>query len=145
MKKILYLMSVLVVLVIVGCNSGTKSSGDSSAPAISASSSPSDIVKQYRTLIGNGKVNDAYAMLSKASQTALERAGGAAALAESAVLSKEVESHGGMKEIQVLSEELKGDTAKVAYSYLCKDGKQLVYKFDKSCIKENGKWKISLI
>jgi len=126
MKKFLYVTLAMVLVALVACNS--------------ISNSPADTGKQFYTLIINGKVNDAYGMISKSGQKMLENyAGGAAALSTK---TKQAEENGGMKEIQVVSEEVKGDTAVVNLKIIFNSGNPIVNTLD--LIKEDGKWKIAI-
>ena len=122
MKRFVYAVSGLVLLVLVGCNE-----------------SPAKTGKDFYYLVEKGKVNDAYNLVTKEGQGLLSMAGGAASFSK---LTKEIESKKGIKEIQVVNEEKKGDTATVKVKIIFNSGEPQEDKLD--LIKEDGKWKIAI-
>ncbi len=102
--------------------------------------SPSKSAKEFHFLIEKGKVNDAFSLITKEGQGLLSGlAGGAAALSKS---TKEIEAQKGIKEIQVLSEEIKGDTATVKLKILYNSGE--FQEDTNDWVKEDGKWKLAI-
>ncbi len=102
--------------------------------------SPSKGAKEFYLSIEKGKVNDAYSMITKEGQGLLSNlAGGAAALSKT---TKEMEAKKGIKEIQVLSEEIKGDTATVKLKIIFNNGESSEETDD--WVKEDGKWKLAI-
>jgi hypothetical protein len=123
MKRLIFLLMAVLMLGLVGC-------GDS----------PSKAAKDFYYLIEKGKVNDAFSLFTKEGQGLMSSlAGGAAALSEE---TKKIEVKKGIKEIQVLSEEKKGDTATVKLKIIYNNGTSQEEKND--LIKEDGKWKLAI-
>ena len=106
----------------------------------SGASSPSGVVKEFYKYAAAGRVNDAFELLSKEGQELLKQnAGGTAALAE---LTKEINDKGGIKAIEILNEEIIGDTATV--KFVIRFGNGSTEQEDEKPIKEGGKWKLSV-
>ena len=123
MKRLIFLSLALLMLGLVGCGN-----------------SPSKTAKDFYYLIEKGKVNDAFSLFTKEGQGLMSSlAGGAAALSE---VTKKIEAKKGIKEIQVLSEDKKGDTATVRLKILFNNGEAEEDKSD--LVKEDGKWKLAV-
>ena len=123
MKKI-FVAAVLVVAVLFGCSGGK----------------PSDVVKSFYKNIEAGKVNDAYEFLAKDTRELMSQlAGGPSALAEQ---TEKMKQKGGIKQIDVVKEEITGDTAMVVLKLTCGNGK--VEETKDKLVKEDGKWKMAV-
>lgn len=80
---------------------------------------PSSVVEAFYTNLADGKVNDAFNMLSKESSAMLQAFGGSAAMMEQ---SRKIQKKQGIKKFEVLSEEVHGDTAQVKARITFGDG-----------------------
>ena len=125
MRKIAIAIWILVSLLLGGCGS---------------SSSPADIAKDFYTLVAEGKVNDAFALVDEDAQKFAQQLGGGAN-----VLSQRTQSmkkKGGLKAIKVVKEEVTGDTAEVELELEFGNGEKSTRK-DKF-IKKDGEWRMTL-
>jgi hypothetical protein len=106
----------------------------------SGANSPSDVVKDFYKYAAAGKVNEAFELFSKEGQGILKQyAGGTASIAD---LTKKINEKGGVKAIEIQSEEIIGDTATV--KYLIRFGNGSTKQDNEKPIKEGGKWKLSV-
>jgi PBP1b-binding outer membrane lipoprotein LpoB len=101
---------------------------------------PSNTYKDYVTDLSTGKVNDAMLLLDTASRDAIERAGGAVVMDK---IVKDIQGHKGLKSFKTIDEKLNGDSATSKDTVVYNDGftatKEMRY------VKEDGKWKLSLL
>ena len=99
MKKLIVTLMSLMVLSLTACSSVD---------------SPSTVVKKFYEYAEAGKVNDAYELITKDGKEMLQKyAGGVSALSK---LTSEIKRKGGLKSINIQSEEITGDTAKVVFA-----------------------------
>lgn len=125
MKRVLLFGLIVLGLCLAGC---------------SGSNSPSGVVKEFYKYAAAGKVNDAFELISKEGQNMLnQHAGGTAAIAK---LTKEINDKGGIKAIEILSEEVIGDTATVKFAI--KFGNGSTKQDNEKPVKEGGKWKLTV-
>lgn len=80
---------------------------------------PASVVESFYTLVGQGKVNDAFGLLSKESSAMLSAFGGSTALMDE---SKKIQQRKGIKKFEVISEEIHGDTAQIKFKITFGDG-----------------------
>lgn len=123
MKKASIIISFVLSLMAFGC---------------SLSSSPGDVAKEFYTLLGEGKVNDAFELLSTDTQVFLKKMGGVAILSDK---TKSISGKGGVKSIEVKSEEVMGDTAEVSTEVTYGNGATDTHK--DNLVKEDGKWRLT--
>lgn len=104
----------------------------------SLAESPSKVVTNFYKLAADGKLNDAYELISKEGKELLKNlGGGAAAIGQ---LTQEIKNEKGIKKIEILNEEIQGDLASVKFRIAFGDGSS---KEDtEKLIKENGKWRL---
>jgi hypothetical protein len=118
----------ILTLLLTGC-SGKSSNGK-----------PSNTYKDYVTALSNGKVNDAMLLVDNASRDAIEKAGGATVMDQ---IVKDIQGHKGLKSFKTLDEKINEDSATSKDTVVYNDGftatKEMRY------VKENGKWKLSLL
>ncbi len=125
MKKLIVTLMSLMVLLITACSSFD---------------SPSTVVKKFYEYAEAGKVNDAYELITKDGKEMLQKyAGGVSALSD---LTDEIKREGGLKSINIQSEEITGDTAKVVFVITYGNG--TTKNDNEKLIKEQGAWKITV-
>jgi hypothetical protein len=131
MKNVVVLL--ILTLMLTGC-SGKSSAGKSSV------GKPSNTYKDYVTFLSDGKVNDALLLLNDDSREAIEKAGGTTVMGK---IVKDIQTHKGLKSFNTIEEKINGDSATSKDTVVYNDGftatKEMKY------VKENGKWKLSLI
>ena len=101
-------------------------------------SSPSDALKSFYKDVEQGKVNDAYALLSKDAQNLLSQLGSGPGMLMDQV--NAIKKMGGIKEFKILKEEINGDTASVSMKLIFGNGR--FEDTSDNLIKEDGKWKV---
>ena len=123
MRKCLVLFIIFIFMGILGCGS-----------------TPSGTVKDFNKLVEKGEVNKAAELLSKPGKELMNQLGGASnALIRG---TEEITSKGGIKNIEILNEDTKGDISNVKFQIKYGDGST---KIDSAkLIKEDGKWKIAV-
>ena len=125
MRKIAIAIWILASLLVAGCSS---------------SSSPAAVAKDFYTLVAEGKVNDAFALLDEDAQKFLkEKAGGVAMLTAK---TQEMQKNGGLKGVEVLSEKVTGDTAEVELALVYGNGEKGTRK--DQLVKKDGAWRMAL-
>lgn len=123
MKKLVATLMFLMVLSITACSSFD---------------SPSTVVNKFYEYVEAGKVNDAYELITKDGKEMLQKyAGGVSALSD---LTRKIKGKGGLKSINIQSEEITGDTAKVVFVITFGNG--TTENDNEELIKEQGAWKI---
>ncbi len=123
MKKILTGLLMLVFLGMTACGS---------------SDSPSAVIQKFYMHMSAGEVNDASKLISTEGKKMAEMFGGAAGVLVSK--SETMGKNGGIKNIDMLSEEITGDIAKVAFEITYGNGEKV--KQDETLIKEDGAWRV---
>lgn len=98
---------------------------------------PAAVVEQFYTRVAAGKVNDAFGLMSKESAAMLSAIGGSAALMQ---MTNEIQQKKGIKKLDVVSQEINGDTAEVKFKITFGDGS--VKSDNERLIKEDGGWRI---
>lgn len=102
--------------------------------------SPSTVVKQFYKLAADGKLNDAYELISKEGKELLKNLGGGAmAIGQ---LTQKIKNQKGIKNMEILKEEIQGDLAIVNVKITYGDGSSGTET--EKLIKENGKWRLSV-
>ena len=117
MKKAWLLGMLLLCLSIVGCSS---------------SNSPSGVVKDFYKYTADGKTNEAVALVTGKGQ------GLVAAFLPA--LTEDIKEKGGIKSIDIIKEEISGDTATV--TLVLKFGNGSTKEDSSELIKQDGKWKM---
>jgi len=122
MKKVIVMILVLASLVITAC---------------SLSDSPSAVVEDFYTYAEAGEVNDAYDLVSKGGKEMLQKIGGASIISE---LTNKIKNKDGINNIDILNEEITGDTAtvKIEITY----GNDVVDKKTEKLIREEDGWRM---
>ena len=75
--------------------------------------SPSKVFINFNKLAADGKLNDAYELISKEGREVLKNLGGGASAI--GVVTNDIKSRKGIKNIEILKEEIQGDLANVEY------------------------------
>ena len=117
MKKAWLLGMLLLCLSIIGCSS---------------SNSPSGVVKDFMKYTADGKANEAVALVSDQGQ--------AIVTAFFPMMTAEIKKKGGIKSIDIIKEEISGDTA--AVTHVVKYGDGSTDEDSSKLIKQDGKWKM---
>ncbi len=122
MKKVIVMVLVLASLAITAC---------------SLSDSPSAVVEDFYTYAEAGEVNDAYDLVSKGGKEMLQKIGGASIISE---LTNKIKNKDGINNIDILNEEITGDTAtvKIEITY----GNDVVDKKTEKLIREEDGWRM---
>lgn len=125
MKKKCLLGMLVLGLALSGCSLGN---------------SPSGVVKDFYKYTANGKVNDAFSLITPEGQSVLTQwGGGTSAIAK---LTEEFKKEGGLKSLEITSEQVTGDTATV--NFTIKYGNGTTKQDNEKLIKQDGKWKITV-
>ena len=111
-----------------------------SAGGCSFFDTPSAVVKKFYERVEAGKVNDAYELITLEGKAMLRSFGGPVNALSS--MTKKIKAKGGIKSINIQSEEVTGDMAEVVFSLAFGDG-TMENNSDK-LIKEEGAWKIAI-
>lgn len=101
--------------------------------------SPTAVVKSFYTYLGEGKVNDAFDLITEGGQKMLQKFGGVSMLSNG---TDKMKRKGGIKGISPLSESITGETAKVSIKLTY--GNDSTDKKTENLIKEQGTWRIVL-
>ena len=125
MKRIIVTLIALMVLSVTACSSFD---------------SPSTVVKNFYRQIETGKVNDAYDLITKEGKEMLQQYGGGVALLSDQT--RKIKGKGGIKVISIRSEDITGDTAKVAFTLTYGNG--TTKNDSEELIKEKGVWRITV-
>jgi len=104
--------------------------------ACAGSPSPGEVGKQLMLDLEAGNVTAVYDAMSEADQQRIDKIGGKAALARDGERFKEM---GGIKTIEVASEEIHGETAKVSLKVTYGNGTPDTLELN--FVKENGEWR----
>lgn len=99
--------------------------------------SPSGVIKDFYQYIENGKINDAFDLISEEGKQLLSLGGGANFLAR---FTENMKKQGGIKSIEIINEQIHGDRATV--QHIMKFGNGATDKNTEQLIKQHGKWKI---
>ncbi len=111
-----------------------------SVTACSSSESPSDVVKKFWGYVEKGETGAAYEHLTSNARMFIEGfGGGRGGLSDQ---TKKIQEQGGIKSMEVKSEEITGDTAvvKLMLSYGNGETDEELFKL----AKEEGEWKIDI-
>jgi len=123
MRKCLALFIIFIFMGILGCGS-----------------SPSGTVKDFYKYVEKGEVNKASDLISKPGKELMNQLGGAnnALIHTNEVISKK----GGIKNIEILNEDTKGDISNIKFQITYGNGSTTIDS--QKLIKEDGKWKIAV-
>lgn len=108
--------------------------------ACGGANAPSKVIEKFYKLTENGKVNDAYELISEDGKRVLEKFGGGVSILSNGT--KEIGDKGGIKNFEIVNEDIKGDTAIVRYKITYGNGETKT-SIDK-LIKEDGQWRITV-
>jgi hypothetical protein len=100
---------------------------------------PGATVKQFFTLVEDGKVNDAMELMAPGIKDMMQAMGGGGAVFGEGT--KEIKDKGGIKKINILKEEVTGDLAEVEVEIEYGDGSSETETMQLT--KVDGKWRIS--
>ena len=123
MRKCLALFVIFIFMGILGCGS-----------------SPSGTVKDFYKYVEKGEVNKASDLLSKPGKELLNQLGGA----NNALMhtNEDISKKGGIKNIEILNEDTKGDISNIKCQITYGNGSTKIDS--EKLIKEDGKWKIAV-
>lgn len=103
------------------------------------SQKPTDAYKKFTANLEKGDLTAAYGIIDSKSRAVIETRGGVAKLNESAEF---IKSHKGIKEIQTVTEEQKGDVATSKALVTFNDG--FSGEVHNTFVKEEGGWKLTV-
>lgn len=123
MRKCLALFVIFIFMGILGCGS-----------------SPSGTIKDFYKYVEKGEVNKASDLLSKPGKELMNQLGGA----NNALIktNEDISSRGGIKNIEILNEDTKGDISNIKCQITYGNGSTKIDS--EKLIKEDGKWKIAV-
>jgi hypothetical protein len=99
---------------------------------------PGATVKQFYTLVEDGKVNEAMELMAPGIKDMMQAMGGATVFGEG---TKEIKEKGGIDQINILKEEVTGEIAEVEVEVVYGDGSKDTETMQLT--KVDGEWKIS--